>query len=231
MFRKHTATVIVLAGVVAAGITTVSSWITTVNARRASPVSSFQQPPATTKKQQLEAVRAILNTSDLWGKDFKAVLATVPSFEDTGEQQLLIFPDKVIGANKISLGAPATQRNLRRLNRSIVENQNKMIVSKDTKAEAFLFEEDNARHVALTSETSEYLAPNAKISDVQQRFGKPERISKHSIQSSKQDRPETLIYFHYAGDAIIFVSSNIKNYGYLDRVILDAPVIKAAMKN
>ena len=227
MFRKHTATVIVLA------VIFVSSWITTVMASRSSHASSFQQPPATDRKQQRDAVRAILNTSELWGKDFKAVLATVPDFEDTGERQLLIFPDKVSGARKISLGAAETRRNLRRLNRTIVENKNKMVVSKDTKAETLLFEEDNARHVALTSETSEYLAPNAKISEVQQRLGKPERISKHSIQNSKskQDRPETLTYFHYAGDAVIFVSSNIKNYGYVDRVILDAPVVKAAMKN
>lgn len=182
------------------------------------------------KKQHEETIKKILSDPTIWGKDFAVALETIPFLERTGERQVLVFNNKVIGARKVEAGTSETRAAVRRINERIERSEQRSMMAKSgTKAEALWFPEDNSQRVAVTSFTSEYLAPKTTIDKLKERLGTPQKVSKHVVQTGKEDRPEVFTYFHYADDSIIFVSSNIRNYGYVDRVIMNTADVKAAM--
>jgi hypothetical protein len=193
-----------------------------------SPWMAYQQTPD--KKQHAETIKKILSDPTIWGKDFGVALETIPYLERTGEREVLVFNNKVMGARKVEVGTSETRTAVRRINERIERSeQTSMMARSGTKAEALWFPEDNSQRVAVISSTSEYLAPKTTIDKLKERLGSPQKISKHVVDTAKEDRPEVFTYFHYADDSIIFVSSNIRNYGYIDRVILNTADVKAAM--
>ncbi len=189
---------------------------------------------ATRNQDQSEAIRNILANKSIWGKDFATALRAIPYMEDTGEQNVLIFPDKIVGATAyVKTNVPAVsgaRLAAMEVNADITKGEKKLGGrNKMGTAQPLSFPEDNSERVALINTRNQYLVPETTITTIKQQLGAPQNITKHSVGSSREDRPEVLIYYHYAEDAVIFVTSNIKNYGYVNRVILNAPVVKNAL--
>jgi hypothetical protein len=191
-------------------------------------------PAATRNQDQSEVIRNILTNKSIWGKDFATALKTIPYMEDSGEQNVLIFHDRVVGTTpylKTNVGAISAARHASKEVNSDITKGEKKLGGRNSMgtAQPLAFPEDNSERVALINTRNQYLAPDTTITTIKQQLGAPQNITKHSVSSLKEDRPEVLIYYHYAGDAVIFVTSNIKDYGYVNRVILNAPVVKAAL--
>src|SRR5205814_1791708 len=96
------------------------------------------------------------------------------------------------------------------------------------KPTAILFREDRTYRVA--AEGGPFLQPGLTIADVRRRLGKEERVITELVDDGTERRPVGLTLHFYAGGAIAFVESDHSvKIGSVDRVLLDASKISAAL--
>ena len=198
------------------------------------PPKSTPPPAATANQNQQEAIRKILFDQSIWGKDFGAALKAIPLLSENGEQKVLIFGDRLIGTTPYQKNdiqaAMSIRRATRDLNADISAMKRQGGAQSDLgTAQALSFPDDDSQRIAMFKAGNQYLAPNTSIVTIKEHHGTPQKITKEAVKSTNQYRPEVLIYHHYANSAVIFVTSNIRNSGYVNRVILSAPAVQAAL--
>jgi hypothetical protein len=172
----------------------------------------------------------------LWGPDYPAALRTVPALARAGESRVEILPRQVVGARKytdrgaaerdakvaaqvqaapppmrVNVGTPqAAQRNL-------------------PPAAAITFPDDRSVRVGTPDQNAQYINVNARIEQVEQRWGKPERVTEEVLDDGTDRRPITLTLYHYANDAVIVVTTDINDPHAVDRVYLDTKTVMRAI--
>lgn len=193
--------------------------------------------PKTNQAQQTR-IEDILTDQSLWGKDFPSVLVSLPAFTRAGEQQVAVFPDKILGRTKYTKRtAPPVARLARELkatsNRSPLSPKVRTLLSQGVISltpQVLQLPDDKTFRLAAVGPSAEFLAPGLSIADVESRLGKEERVTTEVLDDGTERRPVILTLHHYAGGAIIFVESDVNPHiGSVDRVFLNAPQISTAL--
>jgi len=189
---------------------------------------------------QNKSVEEILADPVLWGKDFPTAIAAMPAFNQAGEQQVAVFPNRIVGRTKERERVQAESR-VSRLDQSIKTTQN--LTPRSTrlatvlkqarvplKAEVILLPDDRTFRLAATGASPQFIAPGLKIADVRKRLGKEERVATEVLDDGTERRPVILTLHYYAGGSIIFAESDVNpNIGAVDRVFLNAATISTTI--
>jgi len=185
---------------------------------------------------QRRGVEDILTDQSLWGERFPSVVAALPAFAGGGESQIWVFSDRVVGGNKFRDREQA-DRQVRNVSEALKnprqprsDKLRAMIATgvSPLKPTAILFREDRTYRVA--AEGGPFLRPGLSIDDVRRRLGKEERVTTELLDDGTERRPVGLTLHFYAGGAIAFVESDHSvKIGSVDRVLLDASKISAAL--
>lgn len=193
----------------------------------------------TNQAQQTE-LENILTDQSLWGKDFPSVLGALPAFTQAGEQQVSVFPDRVIGRTKYTRRAQAAAK-LPRLAQGLrasprLRSLSPKVGSYMTQGRGSLtvqtyeFPDDRTFRISAGRSSAQFLAPGLSIADVKKRLGKEEKITTEVLDDGTERRPVILTLYHYAGGAVIFAESDVNpNIGSVDRVFLDAQRISTTL--
>jgi hypothetical protein len=202
--------------------------------------------PAAANESTQQVARAslakIFSDRTLWGRDFSAVLAFLESWSRIDEQKIYVFPDRVVGgkrhktredaqqaATKLIEAMKATRPRPRpeflELLRGVPAQAPDQL-----RVEVITFlPDDESLHVAWTSRSMRFLGQNLSVATVRERLGPPEKTTLELIQNETERRPVVLTLHSYAGGAVVFAESDWATPGYVDRVILDVPAIRAAL--
>jgi len=172
----------------------------------------------------------------LWGPDYPVAMRSIPAFARAGETKVEILPRRMVGTRKypdsgaaerdagaaaqtqaspppmrVPVGAPAAQQ------RPLPP------------VSAVVFPDDRSIRLGTPDQDVRYIAMNARIEQVQQRWGKPERITEEVRDDGTERRPIALTLYHYANDAVIVVTTDINDPHAVDRVILDTKAVMQAI--
>lgn len=193
-----------------------------------------------TNQTQQTALENILTDQSLWGKDFPSVLGALPAFTQAGEQQVSVFPDRIIGRTKytrraqaaaklqrLTLGLRASPR-LRSLSPKVGSYLGQGRVSLNV--QVYQLPDDRTFRISATGPSAQFLGPDLSIADVKKRLGKEEKVTTEVLDDGNDRRPVILTLYHYAGSAVIFAESDVNpNIGAVDRVFLDAQRISTTL--
>lgn len=189
---------------------------------------------------QEKSLEDILADQSLWGKDFPSVLSSLPAFSRAGEEQVSVFPERILGRTKHT-SRRQTEPRAAKLAQELKATQNltprspKMAsyvaqASAALKAEVFQLPDDRTFRISAAGPSAQFLAPGLSIADVEKRLGKAEKVTTEVLDDGTDRRPVILTLHYYAGGAIIFVESDVNpNIGSVDRVFLDARKISTTL--
>ena len=189
---------------------------------------------------QTKSVEDILSDPVLWGKDFPTAIAALPAFNQAGEQQVAVFPNRIVGRTRERERARAESR-VSRLDQSIKTTQ--ILTPRSTKlasvlrqsrvplkAEVIQLPDDRTFRLAATGGAPQFIAPGLKITDVRKRLGKEEQVKTEVLDDGTERRPVILTLHYYAGGAVIFAESDVNpNIGAVDRVFMNAAGISTTI--
>jgi hypothetical protein len=212
------------------GAVTVASHLT--------PQSAVKHHHSKMNQNQQTRLEDILTDQNLWGEDFPSVLKTLEAFTRAGEQQVSVFPDKILGRTKYTRRAQA-EANLYRLAQGLKVTPK----VRSSKLESFMaqartalaaqviqFPDDRTFRISTAGVSAQFLKDGLTISDVEGRLGKAEKVTTEVLDDGTERRPVILTLHHYAGGAIIFVESDVNpNIHSVDRVFLDVSRISATL--
>lgn len=193
-----------------------------------------------TNQTQQTALEDILTDQSLWGEDFPSVLSALPAFTQAGEQQVSVFPNRIIGRTKYTrrpqLG-PKVKRLAQGLRASTrLRSTSSKVGSYMTQgrvplnAQTYQLPDDRTFRISAAVPSAQFIAPGLSIAGVKQRLGKEEKVTTEVLDDGTERRPVILTLYHYAGGAIVFVESDVNpNIGSVDRVFLDAQRISTTI--
>jgi hypothetical protein len=202
------------------------------------PQSTVKHRHSKMNQAQQTRLEDILTDESLWGEDFPSVLKTLEAFTRAGEQQISVFPDKILGRTKYTRRAQAEAK----LNR-LAQGLKVTPKARSSKLESFMtqartalaarviqFQDDRTFRISTAGVSAQFLERGLTISDVEARLGKAERVTTEVLDDGTERRPVILTLHHYAGGAIIFVESDVNpNVHSVDRVFLDVSKISATL--
>jgi hypothetical protein len=200
--------------------------------------SAFGDP----QQDKTNALAKIFTARGLWGKDYPAALASLPAWNRVGEKRVAVFADRIIGSSRHKTREEA-EAEAKRFSEAVKELRPKPV----PKFEALLkdkteqlhagkvdvipfFQEDGTARIAWTTGSQQLLAPKLKMATVKERLGPAKKVSTEVIQGQGDSRPVILTVHSYADGAVAFVESDVApRPGFVNRVILDVPVVTAAL--
>jgi hypothetical protein len=173
----------------------------------------------------------------LWGPDYPAALDAVPAFAKAGEQQVEILPRRVIGRRK---EGPAEAERAASVARAAYSNTPPMRIAVVPETEvrqrklpriaAVLFPDDRRLHVGTADHDARYIALNVRIDQIEERWGKAQRVTTETVDDGTERRPLEMTLYHYANDGLIVVTTNIhSDPRVVDRVFLDTRAVMQAI--
>ncbi len=192
--------------------------------------------PRSHRVAQQRGLEEILTDQSLWGEKFSSVLAALPAFAGSGESQIWVFYDRVVGGNKFR-GRDEAERQVKNVAEAL-KNPRKPRSDKlrtmmatgvsPLQPTAILFNDDRTYRVA--AEGGPFLQRELSIADVRRRLGKEERITTEVLDDGTERRPVILTLHYYAGGTIAFAESDHSlKIGSVDRILLDATKISATL--
>jgi hypothetical protein len=203
-----------------------------------SMASAFGDP----QQDRTNTLAKIFTAPGLWGKDYPAALASLPAWNRLGEKRVWVFADRVIGSSPHKTREEA-QAEAKRFNEAVKELRTRpapkfesLLKDKTEQLRAGkmdvipFFQEDGTARIAWTTGSHELLAPRLKMATVKERLGPAKKVSTEVIQGQGESRPVILTVYSYADGAVAFAESDVApRPGFVNRVILDVPVVTAAL--
>ena len=186
-----------------------------------------------------DALAKVLNDPALWGKDFPAALALLPSWRKAGEAAVAVFPDRMAGETRHRTAAEAARAADRfkqaetappkprgglpggltdRLTRGRAQ-------ASAFRTEAAAFVEDDSFRVSWGGPGAQLLAPGLTVATVRGRLGEPVEKKLVVLQTEGERRPVVLTLYVYLGGAMSFAESDHGPPGLVNRVLLDLPAM------
>ena len=205
----------------------------------ASPIPASAAPPVTASPDP-GALAKVLSDRALFGKDLPAVLMVLGGFRKAGETRLAIFGERVTGERIYERTAEAKKaeeelgietleppRPVKPEFAALAKSAPKVLLKTQVIAK---FPDDDSIRVALGAKQIQLLKPGLKIAEVVKRLGAPERTEDVAVQTRSERRPVVLRLSRYLGGAIVFAESDhAQKAGFVDRVLVDLPVVEAAL--
>lgn len=180
---------------------------------------------------QAASLPAILNDGSIWGKDFSAVLPSLPAWQQTGEQQVIVFSDRIVG-NTPYERPEGVRAGVAELGRALAVSRAtaKGAVARNLRAEAIPFPEDDSIRVAMITSSLQLLNPQLTRAGLEQTFGPPEKVSSLTLQNKAERRPVVLTLYQYANGTVIFAEPDLTTRpGFVDRVFLNVSALNRAV--
>jgi hypothetical protein len=203
-----------------------------------SVASAVGDPP----EEKANALAKIFSEPSLWGKDYRAGLASLPAWNRLGEKKVMVFADRVVG------GSPQkTREEAQTQAEKFTETAKALRPKPNPRFEALFkarggqpgplkmevipsFPDDDSVHLATAGQALQFLPAQLALATVKERLGPPEKISTEVIQGKGDRRPIILTLHTYAGGAVVFAESDMApRPGSVNRVILDVPTVTAAL--
>jgi len=191
--------------------------------------------PSTDASKLIDMLRDPL----LWGPEKLAVLNAVPAFAQAGEAQIEVLPRRVVGRRKYKSSGEAEQPASRALNAmKALPRMRVQVAAPQEDAQrhtlesvsAVVFPDDRTFRVGTPDRNARYIASNVRIDQVEQRFGKAERVTTEVIDDGTDRRPIELKLYHFAKDAIVVVTADYNSDPRtVDRVLLDTKAVMQAV--
>lgn len=192
-----------------------------------------QQPPSDKPPATLTGM---LQDPALWGPDYPAAAGAVPAFLKAGEQRVEILPRRVVGHRKFAsrgeaqaAAAVAAQaaKTPPPFRVTPPGNSEKRTL---TSIAAVDFPDDRTIRVGTPDENAQYLNPNARIDQFEERWGKPETVTKEVVDDGTESRPIEMTLYHFANDSIVIVTTDLTpDPRQVDRVYLDTRAVVQSM--
>jgi hypothetical protein len=190
-----------------------------------------QQPTGATVLQ-------ILTNRSLWGKDFGACLSRIPGWSQIAESTVVVFSDRVMGntgyetrkqaetaAANLETAITTPPKQAAQVFRELLAAKQDVRLRPQVMPYA-----DDFLHVYLADSAIQMLNPDLTPASLEEQLGKPERVSKLTIQGKGDRRGVVLTLFAYAGGKIVFAQADLSSRpGRIDRVFLDVPAVMAAL--
>lgn len=190
-------------------------------------------------QEDTPAVVRILDDRTLWGEDFYRLLASLPDFQKAGEQRVVIFADRVVGANRYERmeeaerRARTLERELRSADQPLANAMRRRYQVQQPLAlqpDAIQFLDDKSFRIAALAPNAQFLPQRLEVATVLERIGKPEKVTTELLDDGTERRPVILKIYHYAGGAIAFAESNIAaRPGRVNRVFVDVQALTSAL--
>lgn len=188
-------------------------------------------------------VETILTDTKLWGKDFPLALASLPSWSEGGEREVVIFKDRMVASTPLKSRDEAEQAS-RKIAAAMAVKELKpkaafqpMLravpkIGTALKMEVLpRFADDDSVRLMSTKPNAQFLAPELTAAAVQKQLGPPEKVEQQVIQTEGDRRPVILTLYRYANGDIAFAESDMApKPGLIDRVLLNAPRIVNALE-
>ena len=201
----------------------------------AEPVTATVTSQPAPQPQPSSAVSLIDMLRDplLWGPDYPAALNAIPALASAGERQVEILPRQVIGRRAVLAEAERAAS----VARDAYSKTPPMHIAVVPEGEAqrgklriaaVLFPEDRRLHVGTPDRDVRYIALDVRIDQIEQRWGKAERVTIETLDDGSE-RIELTLY-HFANDAVIVVTTNVhSDPRVIDRVFLDTRAVTQAI--
>ncbi|HWY52779.1 MAG TPA: hypothetical protein VNW27_00075 [Candidatus Bathyarchaeia archaeon] len=180
----------------------------------------------------------ILTNRSLWGKDLGAALSGIPAWNQSGESAVVLFSDRVMGNTGYEKRQQAETASVNLAKAMSMTPEQPVPAFRDLLGvsqavrmhpEVLPYVED-AFHVYLVDSAIQMLNPELTPAGVQEILGKPERVSKLSIDGKGDRRGLVLTLYSYAGGKITFAQADVSSRpGRIDRVFLDVPAVMTAL--
>jgi hypothetical protein len=229
---------VVLVALLAFGVTVCgpNSENTNTGSAASPPSAAAASSAATPPSGGGDVAADMLRDPLLWGPDYPAALRTVPALARAGETRVEILPRRVVGARKYT-DRGAAERDARVAAQvqaapppmRVTVGAPQAAEHKVPPAAAIDFPDDRSVRVGTPDHDAQYINVNARIEQVEQRWGKPERVTEEVLDDGTDKRPITLTLYHYANDAVIVVTTDINDPHAVDRVYLDTKTVMRAI--
>jgi hypothetical protein len=180
----------------------------------------------------------ILNNRSVFGKDFPAVLRGLPAWNAQGEQEVVVFAHRAVGATALDTKEESEKR-AAQLNDMLLKLQVQFkpdfrsLAEAPTgrlRAEAIAFPEDDSQRVAVSDSSLQLLNPELTPARLREALGPAERVAYVTVQNKFERRPIQLTVYEYADGQIGFAEPNPSlRPGFIDRVLLKVRAVNAAV--
>lgn len=197
--------------------------------------------PASAALAQRPTLEQVLGKKELWGKDFPAVVGSLPGWQAAGESQVIVLPAAVASSRSYRTRTEA-QRALGVLTRRLAAPLPRLKASFEPmaapaaeamrrfRAEVVPLETKEKHGVIWTADSAQFIAPDLTAKKVEDLLGPPESVSTELLQTEKDRRPEVLTLRKYARGAVAFADSDMSPVpGGIGRVILSVPAASRAV--
>jgi len=178
-------------------------------------------------------IKAIIGDTALWGPDFNALISSIKDWSAVGETKIEVFHGEAVGATQqatITLALSNASKFHENLSRSMkLDDSIKSVIPS-----AQTSRDDGSSRVVLLRRDervnpTSYLLNGLSVQFVKERRGEPDRVTTQLLDTGDERRPIILTLYEYAGGAIVFAESDVTPPGTVERVILDAKKIQAAI--
>lgn len=180
----------------------------------------------------------ILNNRAVFGKNFGAILQSLPAWNSYGEHEVAIFADHVVGATRHETRAEA-QKGAAELNATFLKVQAHFKPEFSTlapsapapfHAEATAFPEDDSYRVAIADPLLQLLKPELTLEQLKIELGTPQKIAYLTVQNKTERRPIQLTLYEYSDGQVAFAVPDLSIHpGIIDRVLLNVPSVSGAV--
>lgn len=181
----------------------------------------------------------VIADRELWGDDGIAAIRAAAAWRGMVKRYLVVFPQQVVADQPMADPAdPAPVKGLTdRTNQAAKARPPgaKPAPPDDALARAATFRvevarmrDDDSRRLAWTREGAVFLKTGPRLSDIEARYGKPQRVLSETIDTRGERRPAVLTIYEYDGGAVRFAASDLSSLppGTVDRVFLDLAAVE-----
>jgi len=179
----------------------------------------------------------ILSNQAVFGKDFSAVLRSLPAWNAYGEHEVAIFEHQVVGATRHNTRDEA-QKRAAQLNQTLLKVQAPLKSEfgalaqsppAPLHAEAIAFHEDDSYRVVVADSSLQLLNSELTLARLKKELGAPQKVAYVTVQNRTERRPIQLTLYEYADGQVAFATPDLSLHpGIIDRVLLNVPAISAA---
>jgi len=179
----------------------------------------------------------ILSNQTLFGKDFSAVLRSLPAWNSYGEREVAVFAHQVVGSTRHDTREEA-QKGAAQLNATFLKVQARLksefsalaqAPSAPLHAEAIAFPEDDSYRVAVADSSLQLLNPELTLERLKKELGAPQKVAYVTVQNKTERRPIQLTLYEYADGQVAFAMPDLSLHpGIIDRVLINVRAVSAA---
>lgn len=192
-------------------------------------------------------IAKIITNPRIWGKDFPSALKLVAASSQVSDERVAIRSDR-LEVKPSSAQAPDLKQDLDKLQsvyRATPRETNNNIQALLTKSGEsrghwdmtgiFVSAQLRALEVGKTAEIttlrqkSEYLSPEVTVDVIKKEIGPPEKVTQQVIQNQYERLPVIETRYEYASGKAVFVTSNKKTAGQIEKAYLDPKAVAASI--